>query len=228
MRPLIGITCYVEQARFTVWDLRAALLPQAYVAAVADAGGSPVILPPSPAGPAEALRALDGLVLAGGADIDPARYRAVPHPATGGLRLDRDAAEQAVLSVALARELPVLAICRGMQLLNVVRGGDLVQDLDDVAAHRGPPGTFVKHPVRVAPGSRLAGIVGGRLTVSSHHHQAPGRLGERLVPVAWAEDGSVEGLEDPEAGFVLGVLWHPEEDGGGPLFAALIDAAGGR
>jgi putative glutamine amidotransferase len=283
-RPVIGVTTYLEPARWSVWERAVALLPQSYVDGVAHAGATPVLLPParpavstvparpaeldvparpaeldvparpaastSPARPAElnvparpaytdlheetlhaaagAIRAVDGLVLSGGADIDPARYGEPPHPRTA-TSPGRDAWELALLHAALAAGRPVLAICRGMQLLNVACGGTLHQHLPETVGHDGhcpQPGTFGRTEVRIAPAGRLTGILGARLTVSCHHHQAIHRLGTGLVPTGWATDGTIEAIEHPGHSFVLGVQWHPEEDTADRrLFAALVHAA---
>ncbi|GAA1985086.1 gamma-glutamyl-gamma-aminobutyrate hydrolase family protein [Kitasatospora viridis] len=226
--PLIGITGYQEQASWGVWQQPAALIPQTYVAAVGAAGATAVLLPPQPGGaPGRLLDRLDALVLAGGPDVDPARYGAEPHPRTGEPRELRDGWETGLLTAALERELPVLAICRGMQLLNVALGGTLEQHLPDrlgEGAHQQAPGVYQPREVAVAAGSRLAGILGERAPVLCYHHQAVDRLGAGLVPVAWSEDGTVEALELPGAGFALGVQWHPEADQQDRrLFQALVN-----
>lgn len=230
---VIGISCYVEQARWGVWDLPAALLPGAYLDAVSRAGGVPVLLPPVPGVEAAAAR-LDGLVLAGGPDVDPVRYGADPQPQTEPPRPARDAAELALLEAAETAGLPVLAVCRGLQLLNVSRGGSLLQHLPDSVGHQehNPvPGVFGRSEVRVVPGSRLAfALIGGDgpVTVACHHHQAVDRLGAGLSVVAAAADGTVEAIEDASHAFLLGVQWHPEvaEDAG--LFRALVEEAAAR
>jgi putative glutamine amidotransferase len=231
--PLIGISAYCEQARWGVWDSQAMVLPRRYADRVSAAGGIPVLLPPVP-DVAEALAQLDGLMLSGGGDIDPARYGAPAAPETGSVREERDTAEFALLAAALSLRLPVLGICRGMQVINVARGGSLHQHLPAVVGHDGHapvPGAFGSHPVRVAPGSRLAGILGrDRADVPTHHHQAVDRLGQGLTAVAWTEDGIIEGFElDPaESPFVLGVQWHPEAGDDPSLFLALVAAARDR
>ena len=231
MTPVIGITCYVEPARWGVWDVPAALLPHAYVEAVAKAGGLPVLIPPSAAVfPDVLLGRLDGLILAGGADIDPATYREAPHPLTVGVRSDRDGAELPLAVAALEHDVPVLGICRGAQILNVARGGSLVQHLPDVLGHeehRPEPGVYGTHRVRFAEGSRLAAALNGSAIVRSYHHQGIGRIGNGLVVTATAEDDSVEGIEDPALTFAVGALWHPEVSEDGRLFDALVDAASG-
>ena len=227
-RPVVGITTYVEEAAWGHWRARAALIPHAYVRAVERAGGRPLLVPPAEDAVEETLDALDGLVVSGGNDVDPSAYGASQHPATGGTRPERDRAELALLRAALQRDMPVLAVCRGSQLLNVARGGDLVQHLPDVVGHerhRETPGVFAEHGVDVAADTRLGSLVGDRAAVKSHHHQGFGRLGEGLRETAWAEDGTLEALEDPERRFALGVLWHPEEDEDAPLFAALVAEA---
>jgi putative glutamine amidotransferase len=225
-RPVIGITSYAEQARWGVWDAPAALIPMAYVQAIERAGGRPLLVPPSLDGIPETLDALDGLLFSGGSDIDPAEYGAEPHPTTDGVRPDRDRAELALLVAALERDMPVLAVCRGSQVLNVARGGDLVQHLPEVVGdekHKHTPGVFADHEVDLAPGSRVQRILGDRAPVKSHHHQGYGRLGEGLREAARAEDGTVEAIEDPERRFAVGVLWHPEEGEDFALFSALVE-----
>lgn len=224
-RPVIGITSYAQEASFGVWRVPAALVPLDYVEMVERAGGRPLLVPPSEEGVEETLDALDGLVLSGGADLDPALYGAEAHAATDAPQRRRDAGELALLRAALDRDLPTLAICRGSQLLNVVRGGNLVQHLPEVVGderHKETPGTFSEHGVRVEPESRLGRLVGNHAPVKSHHHQGFGRVGEGLVGTAWAEDGTLEGLEDPSRRFVLGVLWHPEAGEDAALFEALV------
>lgn len=228
-RPVIGISSYVEEASWGAWTLPAALVPLAYVRSVERAGGRPVVIPPMDDAIGETVDAVDGLVFSGGSDIDPETYGAPAHPETAGVRAFRDRAELALLEAALARDMPVLAICRGLEVLNIVRGGDIEQHLPDVVgheSHREVVGVFSEHEVAVDPASRLGAIVGDRVPTKSHHHQGPGRIGEGLREVAWADDGSVEGLEDPERRFLVGVLWHPEEnDGDVSLFEALVNEA---
>jgi len=229
VRPLVGITAYAEPGvRWGTWELPAALVPLAYVRAIESAGGRPLLVPPSDEGIEETLDALDGLLFSGGSDLDPETYGQSPHPATNGVRADRDRGELALLVAALERDLPVLAVCRGSQVLNVARGGDLVQHLPDVVGdekHKHTPGAFADHDVTVDPGTRLGALLGDRAPVKSHHHQGFGRLGEGLVPSAHAEDGTLEALEDPSKRFAVGVLWHPEEGEDAALFAALVEQA---
>lgn len=230
-RPLIGISCYVEQARWGDWDLPAVLVPAAYVDLVAKAGGRPLVVPPMAAAAAETVAVLDGLVLAGGSDIGPEHYGRPAHLQTTQVRPDRDRGELALLAEAQDRNLPILGICRGAQLLTVARGAALDQHLPDgrsaaaAIPHRGGPGRFTRHDVAVVPGSLLSSIVGTELTVSSYHHQAPVEPGKGLVAVGHAPDGALEAVEDPERAFCLGVLWHPEADGDVALFSALVAAA---
>jgi len=227
-RPVVGITAYAEQARWGAWDLPAALIPLAYVQKVEEAGARPLLVPPSEQGVEETLDALDGLILSGGADLDPELYGAEPHPETAGLRPERDRGELALLTAALARDMPVLAICRGSQILNVARGGDLVQHLPEVVGgeqHKETPGVFAEHDVTVEPGTTLGSLLGERAPVKSHHHQGFGRVGEGLRPVAWAEDGTLEAVEDPGRRFAVGVLWHPEAGEDAALFRALVEQA---
>lgn len=228
MRPLIGITSYAEEIRWGVWTEDAAIVPLAYVRAVEHAGGRPLVVPPSEDGLDETLAALDGIIFSGGGDLDPKLYGAERHSETDEPRKARDAAEMRLLGAALERDMPVLAICRGSQLLNVTRGGDLVQHLPEEVGHerhRHKPGAFSDHAVQLAPDSRLGGLLGNHAPVKSHHHQGYGRIGQGLREVAWADDGVVEGLEDPEKRFALGVLWHPEEGEDFALFEALVNEA---
>jgi putative glutamine amidotransferase len=227
VRPLVGITAYVDQARWGAWDREATLVPQAYVTAVHAAGGRAVVVPPLPEGADGVAAALDALILAGGSDLDPAVYGAEPDPRTVGVRPDRDAGEVALLRAAIAADLPVLGICRGMQLMVAVAGGRLVQHLPDVVGsdrHQGRPGVYSRHPVSTVPGSRLAGLVGAGTDVPSHHHQGIEDAGALTVS-AYADDGTIEGVEAPDARFRVGVLWHPEQDTDGRLFEGLVAAA---
>ena len=229
MRPVVGITVYAEpEVSWGVWKVPAAVVPIAYVAAIERAGGRPLLVPPSEEGVEETLDALDGVLFSGGSDLDPAAYGHDPHPETTGVRPERDAGELALLTAALDRDMPVLAICRGSQVLNVALGGDLVQHLPDVVGderHKHTPGVFADHDVAVEQGSRLGELLGDRAPVKSHHHQGFGRLGEGLRAVAWADDGTPEALESPDRRFALGVLWHPEEGEDAALFEALVEEA---
>ncbi len=226
--PIVGITSYAENAAWGAWNVPTALVPLTYVRAVETAGGRALLVPPSERAVEQTLDALDGLVFSGGADLDPAGYDADPHPETNGIRPERDRAELTLMGAALERDMPILAVCRGMEIMNVLRGGDLVQHLPEVVGdekHKHTPGVFADHDVSVADDSRLARILGDRAPVKSHHHQGVGRVGDGLVETAWAEDGTIEGLEDPERSFALGVLWHPEEDEDAALFRALVEEA---
>jgi putative glutamine amidotransferase len=227
--PVIGLTAYCEDARWAYWHKPAVLLPLNYAERVAAAGGIPVLLPPLP-DVAGAVDRLDGLLLTGGGDIDPGRYGAEPHPRTVRVSVPRDAAELELLGAAMAAGLPVLGVCRGMQLVNVARGGTLRQHLPADAGHTPAPGTFGSHPVRVAAGTRLAGILGANgsgVDVPTAHHQAIDRLGDGLVAAAWAEDGVIEAVEPGAAGdrFLLAVQWHPEAGTDPRLIEALVAAA---
>jgi putative glutamine amidotransferase len=226
---VIGLTAYAESAKMLVWDREFALLHASYVAATERGGGVAILLPPQPAGGAdEVLDRLDALVLTGGADVDPARYGEVPAERTSAPRVQRDEWEMALARGALSRDLPLLAICRGLQIVNVVLGGSLHQHLPDVAGHAGhqpSPGVFGPVDVSTEPGTRTAELIGSRVRVSCHHHQALARLAPGLEVTGRAEDGTVEAVEVPGQSFAIGVQWHPEEDSeDGRLFAALVSA----
>jgi putative glutamine amidotransferase len=222
-RPVIGLTAYTEQVRYLTWDVEAALLPSTYVNAIIRSGGVPVLLPAVAGAAREVLDALDGLVLSGGGDVDAAG---------GRVRPARDAFELALLRATLDRDLPVLAVCRGVQLLNVALGGSLTQHLPDLLGHhqhRLQTGVFGPVQVHLAAESRVAMILGTRAQVLCHHHQALGRVAQDLDVVGWAQDGTVEAVELPGRTFVLGVQWHPEQDPADDrLFAAFIAACAGR
>ncbi|WP_030231532.1 gamma-glutamyl-gamma-aminobutyrate hydrolase family protein [Streptomyces sp. NRRL S-350] len=224
-RPLVGITSYQDDAAWSVWNQRASLVPQTYVDAIARAGGTPVLLPPQPGGTDHLVDVLDALVLAGGPDIDPARYAATADPRTGPPHPARDDWESRLLRAALARDLPVLGVCRGMQMLNVELGGTLRQHLPD-GSHQTAPARFVRHRVGLVDGSRLAAVLGPSTEVSCYHHQAVDRLGTGLRATAWGADGTVEALELAGRSFAVGVQWHPETDPDDPrLFQALLTAS---
>ncbi|HEX6490823.1 MAG TPA: gamma-glutamyl-gamma-aminobutyrate hydrolase family protein [Gaiellaceae bacterium] len=229
-RPIVGITTYVTPAKWSYWELDAALVPAQYVRAVERAGGRPVLVPPSEDGVEETLDSLDGIIFSGGSDLGPETYGAEAHPETLGVHAERDRAELALLKAALERDLPVLAICRGSQVLNVALGGDLEQHLPDVLGserHKQTPGVFAEHGVEVLEGTRLGRLLGEHAPVKSHHHQGFGRLGEGLVESARADDGTVEAVEDPSRRFALGVLWHPEAGEDLKLFQELVREAAG-
>ena len=231
MNPLIGLSTYREQARWGVWDQPADLLPTLYADAVQAAGGVPVLLPPQdPTSASAAVAALDGLVITGGADVDPGRYGADPHPQTISWRTDRDAWEIALLAAADERELPVLGICRGMQVIAVQRGGTLEQHLPDEVGHEthSPGGDqFGNVDVSVREGTRLRALVGEHGNVGCHHHQAV-RDHPGFVPAAYADDGTMEAMEAPGDRFLVAVQWHPETRADAGLFAGLVAAASSR
>jgi len=229
VRPIIGITTYLTSATFENWTEDSALVPADYVRAVERAGGRPLLVPPSEDGADETLDVLDGIIFSGGSDLDPETYGQKPHPETKGVVPDRDRAELELLEAALARDMPVLAVCRGSQILNVGLGGDLVQHLPEVVGHddhKHTPGEYADHDVELVPETRLAGLLGDHAPVKSHHHQGFGTLGSGLREAARAEDGTVEALEDPSHRFALGVLWHPEAGEDMRLFEALVEEAG--
>jgi putative glutamine amidotransferase len=234
--PLIGVSAYRQQARWGAWDLPAVLLPDRYVTGIAAAGAIPVLLPPL-AGIDEIAGRLDGLVLSGGGDLDPALYGAARDPHCGPANPGRDAAELALARAALDRGLPVLGICRGLQVLNVALGGTLHQHVPDLVGsdvHSPEPGGYGTHEVSVAPGSRLASILRRTdltdhlpVLVPTHHHQAIDELGDGLVTTARATDGIIEAAElDPARHpFAVAVQWHPEAGEDLSLFRALAAAA---
>lgn len=234
-RPVIGICSAPERARWSVWDDEAFLTPRSYVDAVHRAGGIAVLLPPDARleqAPDELLDLLDGLILAGGADIDPSNYGATPHPQTTGTVPERDGFEIALARRALERDVPLLGICRGMQLMNVAAGGTLDQHVPDSRGHeehRRTPGTFdgSDHDVRLEPGSLAARAAREeRHGTKSHHHQAIDALGEGLVITGWAvSDELPEAVEAPDRRFALGVQWHPEADERSPIIESFVHAA---
>jgi putative glutamine amidotransferase len=234
-RPIVGIATALERAQYGVWDGPCALLQFSYIEAVQRADAMALMLPPDPAlveNPDEILDRIDALLLAGGCDIDPARYGQEPHPETTGMVPPRDEFELALLNRAIERDIPTLCICRGMQLLNVARGGTLIQHLPDVLhsdEHRRHPGTFEgnEHDVQLTPGSLAALAAGSDLTMTkSHHHQAIDELGDGLIVTGRAtSDDLAEAIELPDSSFVLGVQWHPEADVGSHIIGALVDEA---
>jgi gamma-glutamyl-gamma-aminobutyrate hydrolase PuuD len=228
VRPLVGITTYVTPVEYGDWQEEAALVPADYVRAVERAGGRPLLVPPSDDAVEETLDVLDGLIFSGGSDLDPATYGQEAHPETKGVVVERDRGELALLQAALARDMPVLAVCRGSQVLNVALGGDLVQHLPEVVGddkHKHTPGQFADHDVSLDPGTKLGSLLGVHAPVKSHHHQGFGRLGSGLREAGRAEDGTLEAIEDPSRRFALGVLWHPEAGEDMRLFEALVAEA---
>ena len=237
--PLIGLSTYVDRARHGAWEEVAAILPYTYVRSVSRAGGCAVLLPPSPDGPAAGqstparagavLGALDGLIVTGGPDVDPRLYGALPHSKTDSPREERDAWEIALCRGALERDLPLLAICRGLQVLNVSLDGTLHQHLPDVLgsdAHRAAPGQMTANRVALNAGTAVASILGAETVGSCHHHQAIDLLGRRVQAVGFAGDGAIEAVEVEGNGFAIGVQWHPEDDQDDDrLFVALVEAA---
>ena len=231
-RPNVGITAATERVSYGVWEeVSAFISPASYVRAVQRAGGRPVLLLPDPEdaeNPNGVLDLIDALILTGGAgDVNPELYGEERHPETGPVQEERDAYELALARAAIERGVPTLGICRGMEVLNVVYGGSIEQHLPDVLGHeehRHTPGTYADHEVRLAPGSLAARAAGAdRAPVKSHHHQGIKEVGDGLEVTGWAtEDDAIEALEDPEHPFVLGVLWHPEEDEKSQLIKALV------
>jgi len=226
--PLIGLTTYREEAAWGVWKQRADVLPAQYAAAVEATGGVPVLLPPSePAAAAAVVGRLDGLVISGGADVDPERYGEDAHPRTAGWRPDRDAWETALLDAADAIGLPVLGVCRGMQVMAVRAGGVLDQHVPDLVEHEEhSPGAdaFGATAVTTVAGTRLAGLVGAQLSVNCHHHQSV-RTHPGFDASAHAADGTLEAMEVPGERFCVGVQWHPETAADVGLLAGLVTAA---
>lgn len=208
-QPLIGMSTYLAGAQWSVWDMEAVLLPAGYPRLVQRAGGLAVMLPPdTPERAAAAVARIDGLVVAGGPDVDPSRYGAERSPLTGPPAPERDTWELALIEAALAARVPLLGVCRGMQLLNVALGGTLVQHID---GHADGVGIFGRHSVKPVPGTLYAAAVPEETSVPTYHHQAVDRLGKGLAVSAYAEDGTVEAIELPESdGWVVGVQWHPE------------------
>jgi putative glutamine amidotransferase len=230
-RPVIGICAAIESAQWAAWEVVVNLSPRTYSLAVQRAGGLALILPPDDVvaeSPDEVLDMLDGLILAGGSDIDPASYGAQPSPETRGTRPERDRFELALGTRALERDIPLLGICRGMQMLNVIQGGTLNQHLG-LELHRHTPGVFTDHRVQLEPGSLAERVVGDERTeVKSAHHQGLEELGEGVVASGYADDGVLEAIELPDRRFAVGVLWHPEEDVQSRVIGSLVAEARDR
>jgi putative glutamine amidotransferase len=228
-RPVIGICAAVEQVAWGPWELQAALMPMPYVLSVQRAGGIALLLAPDPLleqQPDDLLDMLDGVMMAGGTDIGPSSYGAPAEPETKSGYEGRDSFELALARRALERDIPLLGICRGMQLINVAAGGTLVQHLPDTDKHRHTPGVFGDHGVRLAPDSLAARATGAETSsVKSHHHQGVAALGDGAIASGWDEDGTIEAIELPERAFALGVLWHPEQDEQSNVVAALVAEA---
>jgi putative glutamine amidotransferase len=229
-RPIIGLTTYAEEARFGLQDTFAAVLPLSYVHAVHSSGGRAVLVTPDDPDP-DVLGGLDGIMFTGGSDVDPALYGESPHPTTH-VKPERDTAEMMLMRAAIAEGLPMLGICRGIQLMAVAYGGRLHQHLPDVLGHHGHRPLhgpkFGEHAVRLRPGSRAAGILGDTVMVNSFHHQGVADPG-RLAATGWSpEDDLIEVVEDPALPFAIGVQWHPEDTNDFRLFAALVEAAAYR
>jgi putative glutamine amidotransferase len=226
-KPVVGITTYLTPAAWGAWEMDAALVPADYVRAVVEAGGAPLLVPPG-ADVSATLDVVDGIVFSGGSDLDPSLYGASPHAETAGVVRERDDFELSLMRAALERDVPVLAICRGSQVLNVALGGDLEQHVPDRVGHdlhREVPGVFSEHAVEVLPETRLAEVFEGRGEVKSHHHQGFGSLAPGLRESARAPDGTLEAIEDPTRRFAVGVLWHPEAGEDRALFDALVTEA---
>jgi putative glutamine amidotransferase len=232
--PRIGVTTYREQAAFGVWAEDADLLPATYADAIIAAGGAPMLLPPVDEAPhlrelaQSVLCGVDGLILSGGPDVDPARYDAARDEETGPARPGRDAWEIELVRAALAQDMPLLGVCRGMQVLAVALGGTLTQHLPDVVgneSHRPVVGVHGRHEVVLASGSRLSGIVGERTDVATYHHQSVDKLPETVEASGWADDGTIEAFEVCDASWAIGVQWHPEVHDGLALFSAFVRAS---
>jgi putative glutamine amidotransferase len=230
-RPVIGICAAIETAQWAAWEVVVNLSPRTYSLAVQRAGGIALILPADDVvaeSPDELLDLVDALILAGGSDIDPGSYGARPEPETRGTWPERDRFELALGTRALERDMPLLGICRGMEMINVIQGGTLKQHLG-LELHRHTPGVFTDHRVQLAPGSLAERVVGGEQTeVKSAHHQGLDEIGEGVVVSGHADDGVVEAIELPDRSFAVGVLWHPEEDEQSRVVGALVEEARSR
>jgi putative glutamine amidotransferase len=232
IRPVLGLTTYLQQAQTGVWDVKASFLPAIYIEGVTLAGGIATLLPPQPVDAEIADRVLDGLnglVITGGKDVDPAAYGQAPHPNTEPPAKDRDAWEFALLDRALKRGIPVLGICRGAQILNVALGGTLHQHLPEVVGHnwhQAGNARFNTSAIQTVPGTRLAALIGESTDAQCYHHQAIAELGQGLIATAWDPDGVIEAVEIPGDRFVVAVQWHPEERLDDlRLFSGVVEAA---
>jgi putative glutamine amidotransferase len=234
-RPVIGVVAALEQARYGVWDKPCVLVQYAYIEAIQKAGGMAILIPPDHAlsqNPDEILDRIDALLLMGGSDIDPATYGQRPHPKTTGIVHERDEIELALITRAIERDLPALCICRGMQMLNIARGGTLLQHIPDQLhsdEHRRHSGSFDgnEHDVQLEPGSLAAQAAGSDVTMTkSHHHQAIDQLGDGLVVTGRSSsDDLPEAIELPDSTYVLGVQWHPEADAASHIITSLVEQA---
>jgi putative glutamine amidotransferase len=227
-RPVVAVTADTAKVQWTIWgEVSACLLPWTYMDKVVQAGGAPLLLPPvTPEAVESVMAGVDALLLSGGADLDPALYGAEREEFTFPPITVRDQAEMAALAVAERRGIPVLGVCRGLQLISVSRGGTLHQHLPDHSPK--VPGSYDARPVRIAPASRLGAALGVSATVHCHHHQGIDKLGAGLVATAWSQDGIIEGAEaeDPSVPFLVGLQAHGELGGDTvALFEAFIDAA---
>ena len=229
MKPIIGITCCMREARYSDFVRHAAILPSAYISMVDKVGGVPMIIPPA-GDMTSLLDSIDGLIVSGGPDISPANYNEEPGPMTTEFYPEQDYSELGLIERALERDMPLLGICRGMQILSVAHGGRMHQHLDTTPGHEGHGGFFGKsteHGVVVERGSQLASIMGDSFTVNSLHHQGVSDAGSLDVSARADHDGLIEGVERKDKKFCIGVQWHPERKGHDLLFSALIQAARG-
>jgi putative glutamine amidotransferase len=226
-RPVVGIGAHTGPVKIAIFDKRATFVAEEFVDRLYAVGCAPVLLPPLP-GSEHVVPRLDGLFLLPGPDVDPASYSAERHPAVKRVDAERDAAEFALIDAALGAEVPILAVCRGMQLLNVFRKGTLHQHLPDIIGNDGHltgPEAYEDQRIRMAPGSRLAAVLGETTVVPCHHHQAIDQLGVGLTATAWASDGTIEALEVPDHPFAVGVQWHTEQSPDDRLYHAFAEAA---
>lgn len=226
--PRIGLTTYQEQASWRGWDRSASLVPRDFLDPLLAAGALPVLLPPAggAAAAADLVGWLDGLLLVGGPDVEPARYGRAREADTGDAETARDEWELALLRAAIEVDLPIFGVCRGMQLLNVARGGTLKQEIGE-PVHQPAPNSFGRVEVSLAADRLPGSVLGALTTVACYHHQAVDRLGEGVDVTGWSEHGTVESLQLTGSTFALGVQWHPEVDSADArLFKSFVDAAG--